>query len=113
MIPKNLEECLKELHKKAHDKDLEEIKSRPEDDMIEFHHTLGRWMRNEWGLWKGGPLLDYFKGLGLWHADDCSGLILTSFYRHLKGLPLDIEGQVAEYKEYWAKQGIKDPNENY
>lgn len=101
MIPTNLEECFKELHKIAFDKDLAEIKSRPENDMIEFHHTLGRRIRNEWGLWSGGPLQDYFKGLGLWHADDMSGVILTSFYRHLNNLPLDIEGQVKYYLDYW------------
>lgn len=102
-IPTNLEECFKELHKKAMDKDLEDIKSRPEEDMIEFHHTLGRWIRNEWGLWSGGSLQDYFKNLGLHHADDMSGLILTSFYRHLKNIPLDIQKQVNYYKEYWDK----------
>lgn len=104
MIPTNLEECFKELHKKSCDKDLEEIKSRPEEDMIEFHHTLGRWMRNEWGLWSGGHLQDYFKKIGLWHPDDMSGVILTSFYRHLKGLPLNIEDQVKYYLDYWKTQ---------
>lgn len=103
MIPNNLEECFQALHKIAYDKDIEEIKSRPEEDMVEFHHTLGRWMRNNWGLWSGGPLKDYFEKLGLWHPDDCSGLILTSFHRYLMKVPLDIEGQVAKYKEYWKQ----------
>lgn len=106
MIPSNLEECFQELHKKSFDMDLEEIKSLPEEEMIRLHHTLGRWIRNNWGLWIGSPLKDYFISLGLSHPDDMSGVILTSFYRHLKGLPLDVEGQIKEYLEYWKKQNI-------
>jgi hypothetical protein len=34
-----------------------------------------------------------------------SGLILTSFWRHLHGVPLDVEGQVAAYQRYWEAAG--------
>lgn len=110
MIPTNLDEAIKACYKIADDKQKEEIRTRPEEDMIEFHQGVGRWIRNKWGLWSGGPLYDHFKTLGLWHADDMSGVILTSFCRHLKGKPLDVEGQVKFYLDFWKKQGVKDPN---
>lgn len=67
------------------------------------HHGLGTWMRNEWGLWSGeGPLHDYFAELGLWHAEDMSGVILASYWRYHHGLPLEVDRQVVDYLEYWA-----------
>lgn len=106
MIPTNLDECIQACYQIATDEDLEDIRARPEEDMIEFHHTIGRWMRNEWGLWTGGPLKDYFLNLGLWHPDDMSSLILKSFCRYVKSYPLKIEEQVEFYKRYWSKLNV-------
>jgi hypothetical protein len=66
-----------------------------------FHHGLGRQLRNEWGLWTGGPLHDYFEAHGIWHADDMSGIILESAARTLRNEPLDLQGQVDEYLQFW------------
>lgn len=66
------------------------------------HHSLGRWIRNNWGLWsKEGPLFEYLTSIGLQHQDDMSSLILTCFHRHINGKPLEINDQVAEYKKFW------------
>lgn len=102
--PTNLEEAIRALYKMFNDQEKEQIKSGIEEDICRYHHGLGTWIRNNWGLWSGGPLQDHFKSLGLWHADDMSGVILDSFYRHMKGLPLDVEGQVKYYLDYWKKQ---------
>jgi len=72
-----------------------------EDDMGKYHMSLGLWMRNNWGLWKEGPLYDDLSARGLFHPDDMSGLILTSFWRQLHNQPLEIEAQIAAYQEYW------------
>lgn len=72
-----------------------------------YHHGVGRWIRNNWGLRKQeGPLYRYLYDLGLRHADDMSGLILKSFERHLRGEPLEIEQQVQHYHAHWEKQGL-------
>lgn len=69
------------------------------------HHGWGRWIRNHWGLWtEEGPLYEWFVELGLHHADDMSGIILDSYWKHKHGVPLDIEGQVQHYLDYWAKR---------
>jgi len=76
-----------------------------EDVTYLYHNSLGRWLRNNWGLWKReGPLYEWFVCLGLHHPDDMSGLILTSFWRHLNGKPLDIDSQVASYQKYWERE---------
>lgn len=112
MAPTNLEECIAELEK-MYNQEVPQgavsIKKMEEGDFLATsHHSLGRYLRNEWGLWKKGTaLVVYFKKLGLWHPDDMSGLILCSFHRHLRGKPLEVEAQVAYYKAHWEKMGCK------
>jgi hypothetical protein len=66
-IPTDLEDCFKELKKMLPADLVEKMKSGPEKDMIKYHHGLGTWLRNNWGLWAGSRLRDYFKKLGLAH----------------------------------------------
>lgn len=106
-IPQDLENCFKELSKMLPAKEVEKIKSGPEKDMINYHFGLGTWMRNNWGLWSGSRLREYFNKLGLAHPDDMSSVILKSFWRHLHNKPLKVEEQVAYYQEYWKKMKEK------
>jgi hypothetical protein len=77
-----------------------------------YHHTLGRWIRNNWGLWSGeSKLAEWFKSLGIEHADDMSGIVLDSFWRHLHDKPLDVEGQVAHYQAHWARMKAAEGQE--
>jgi hypothetical protein len=103
-IPENLEDCFGELGKMLQPELIEEMKSGTEDDMITYHHGLGTWLRNNWGLWSGSRLAKYFNGLGIKHPDDMSGVILDSFWRHLNNKPIELEGQVKYYKDYWEKE---------
>lgn len=105
-IPTTLEECFEVLLVLSKKKEIDMIRSQPEKDMCHHHHGIGMWMRNTWGLWQGGPLQDHFKKMGLWHADDMSGVILTSFHRHLNNKPLEVEEQIKHYLDYWKKQNI-------
>jgi len=91
-IPKNLEECYIELEK------LEDINFWLETSeklaIAEAHHGIGQWIRNNWGLWKQeGELYNWFKENEINHPDDMSGIILTSFYRHMKTQNIRIEEQ--------------------
>jgi hypothetical protein len=102
-IPTDLEDCFLELKKMLPEKTVTEMKSGPEKDMIKYHFGLGTWMRNNWGLWAGSRLREYFKKLGLAHPDDMSSVVLNSFWRHLNGKPLKVDEQVKYYQEYWKK----------
>jgi len=73
-------------------------------DPVLFHHSTGRWMRNEWGLWDTkSKLSKEFNAIGIFHADDMSGIILETAFRILNKRPIDLVEQVNGYKEYWKK----------
>jgi hypothetical protein len=90
------------------DKDiLVQWKVGSHDDMvIPSHHGLGRWIRNEFGLWKGGELRKYFYEMGIKHADDMSGIILTSMWRKLHEQDIKLEEQIKHYRDFWYEQNI-------
>ena len=81
-------------------KDLTEFKTQSENSAVATtHHSVGRWIRNQWGLWQGSPLKEYFLELGVEHPDDMSGIIIRCFHRHLNGKPLDIENEAERIKK--------------
>jgi len=106
-MPKTLNEAMSTLTEFSTDSenDFKEIINQTESSFsATLHFSLGRWIRNNWGLWKEeGPLYEYFKDLGIFHADDMSGIILTTFYRRYHEIEEDISGQVQYYKDYWKK----------
>ncbi len=107
-IPFDLNDALRELDQIMGEKGRSEVLNAKEDDMILYHFGVGQWMRNEWGLWRGSRLSRYFNQLGIRHADDMSGIILTSYWRKLHEKPIDLEGQVRYYRDYWKEQGLNE-----
>lgn len=50
---------------------------------LSLHHSLGRHLRNEFGLWtKDTPLYEECKSLGLEHADDMSHRIILELHKY-------------------------------
>jgi len=103
-IPKDLDECLVQLEKLLKPENIEKMRSGTEKDMIQYHFSLGRWMRNNWGLWGGSRLAKWFNTQGIEHPDDMSGIILNSFWRHLNNKPIKLDQQVKYYQDYWNQQ---------
>jgi len=86
---------------KAHD--IENLKN---EDPAAFHHFTGRWIRNNWSLWDTeSSLHKEFNAIGIFHADDMSGIILETAHRILNKEPINLAGQVNYYKAYWTKIG--------
>jgi hypothetical protein len=104
-IPTDLDDALNYLDCKWSDSDKEGFKNKPEDDaVVELHFGTGMGIRNSWGLWKGDSgISKYFRDLGINHPDDMSGIILTSFHRHLNGSDIKLDEQVKFYTDYWEK----------
>jgi len=100
-IPNNLEECFEILKEELSEQELYILKLSSNEELSKYHHTLGRSVRNRWGLWADSSLKKYFEEIGLWHADDMSSLILTCFRRHLNNYPLMIEEEIKNYQDYW------------
>ena len=80
-IPKDLKDCFIQLDKILSTKDREQIKNlKGRSETIQFHHNLGLWIRNNWGLWGGSRLQKYLLDKNLNHPDDMSSLILEYYY---------------------------------
>ncbi|MFN0255268.1 DUF6794 domain-containing protein [Pedobacter ureilyticus] len=100
--PKTLDEAVLQLEKLHHDTTKKQIIALTEDQFKLYSHLeMGMWIRNNWKLWSGGKLSKYFKSIGVFHPDDMSGIILTSYYRHLKGQDRELEKQVKCYQDFW------------
>jgi hypothetical protein len=97
--PKNLNEALEWFNIHLSRKAIEQIRETTDG----CHFGLGMNLRNEWGLWYDSPLAQYFNSIGIYNADDMSGIILESYHRLLNGLPINLDEQVKSYKEYWEK----------
>lgn len=101
-IPKNIDECFIQLNSFYDDSTKLSIRKLSEDAFLgQSHFGIGMWIRNNWGLWGASRLAQYFSDLGLYHPDDISGAILTSYHRYLNGQPIKLEEQIAEYQKYW------------
>lgn len=113
-IPKDLNDCFDQIDKFWDDKTKDIAKNMPEDDFsASAHHGFGRWIRNNWELWKGSRLSLYFNNvLLITHPDDMSGIILDSYHRYLNGKELKLKEQVKYYHDYWEKLKKNEENLN-
>lgn len=85
-IPKDLPDTFEQLDKELPEitrKEMKALKARSE--MIVYHHGLGTWLRNNWGLWGGSRLQKYFTDKGIRHPDDMSSIILYFYWDWLQG----------------------------
>jgi len=82
MIPKTLEEAIKALDKELKQEDKEYI---VENGSISVHHSLGTWIRNNWGLWGDNiELKSNLQKLGCYHPDEMSDYIIKQFIEYFK-----------------------------
>jgi hypothetical protein len=104
-IPKDLEDCFSQIDKFWNDSIKNQVKKWKEKEFTaKAHFGFGLWMRNNWKLWGGSRLSKYFNNIGIYHPDDMSGIVLTSYYRYLKGMDIDLETQIKFYQDYWNKE---------
>ena len=102
--PKNLDEAIIQLDKLFSDSLKQEITLMDENEFRgRSHMSMGLWVRNNWGLWTEGELSQYFNTLGIFHPDDMSGIILTSYYRHLKNYDYELDKQIKNYQDHWKE----------
>lgn len=108
-IPKDLEDCFKQIDSFWSDSTKLKAKSWTEDEFTgKTHFGLGMWMRNNWQLWGGSRLSKYFNDKGIYHPDDMSGIILDSYHRYLMGSDIRLHEQISYYQTYWKVN--KDPS---
>lgn len=95
--PQTLEEALDTLDRAAPWALLRDMHTSDETIADELHDGLGRWIRNEWGLFDDAALYRDLERRGLKSPEDMSGVILHSWWRRMHDQPLDIEGQIRAY----------------
>ncbi len=110
-IPKDLEDSFKELDKMLSKELKDTIRRGKESQMSEHHFGLGLWLRNNWGLWQGLRLAQWFNKQGIFHPDDMSAIILDSYWRRSNKKPLELAKQIKHYQDYWAKSATEDAKE--
>ena len=115
-IPKDLNDCFKQIDKLWNDSIKLEVKNWTEDEFtVKTHFGFGRWIRNNWQLWAGSRLSKYFKEKGIFHPDSMSGIILDSYHRYLNKKEIQIEKQITFHKDFWdqsEKEAIKREKED-
>ncbi|MBI9056032.1 MAG: hypothetical protein JEY96_19805 [Bacteroidales bacterium] len=102
-IPVDLNEALLYLECNWNESDKESFSKMTEREAsANYHFGTGMSIRNSWGLWNGDTeIVKYFHSLGIYHPDDISGIIITSFHRYLNKKELKLDDQVNYYKTYW------------
>ena len=107
-VPSTIDEAVDHLKSVLHEESIALLKEWDLDkSMAQLHFGLGRWIRNAWGLWSGGPLKTQFEELGLKHADDMSGVILKRLWCEVNDSPFDLEGEIKFYQDYWKEKGVE------
>ena len=71
------------------------------------HHTIGRYLRNEWSLWGDDTPLkrDAVEKYGIAHADDISALIIEWVFVKIQGDEFDAIGYCRCFHDHWESYG--------
>ena len=100
IIPNNLGQAILKLDKSLSQDDKEYLL---ENGALSVHHSLGRWIRNNWGLWneEDNELKANLKKLGYEHPDDMSNYIIEQYIEHLKNTHIlrNIFNTLKEYEK--------------
>ena len=78
-VPKTVDEAVKTLAKIVSKEDRDYLLK---NGAISMHDSLGRWIRNEWGLWTDSELKNELEKKGFEHPDDMSNYIIEEFIKY-------------------------------
>ena len=102
--PAELEVAFKYINDAWEKGKVDKFKNKPEDRAaLDEHFGLGLFLRNTLLRNHGESeiLLSFFNKLGIFHIDDMSGIILTSYHRRLNNKEINLQEQVDAYLKYW------------
>lgn len=100
--PKSIEEALDYLENSWSTQQKDDFKNRDEKAAVSsLHFSVGMSIRNSWLRKENIALRAEFDKLQVYHRDDISSIILTSFHRKLNNKALELEKQAQHYIDYW------------
>ena len=87
-IPKTIEEAIQILSDEIPKQDKRDMATCSRNDLIIYHHTLGRDIRNEFKLWEGNDELvkdaSRFTNYSVSHPDSISMVIIEKFWEKIR-----------------------------
>lgn len=88
--------------------DEEGIEYIQNNSSASIHHTAGRFIRNDFGLWdKEAPIVqDAIKNYGIAHADDISGLIYSWVWAIYRKEEFDPVKEYEIFHKHWKMFGM-------
>lgn len=120
LLPNNLDEAV-DILKTIATKNIGSINNMSENEfMSNTHFQFGMFIRNSWYLWwhpehnydtwpdEKPKLIEWFNSIGITHADDMSGILMTCLYRNIRGIDYNLDEQVEKYKTHWRENGYPD-----
>ena len=111
-VPTTLAEAHAELEEILPAEELARIDAMPSsEDMVFYHRSLGMRIRNQWGLWRGGPLAVQMNALGFSDPDDISGTILATFWCKRHSQDFQLKERAEKYARYWEEARQRDTDE--
>jgi hypothetical protein len=82
MNPASVQRAMDLLNSLLTEDEKREIAQIPKEDLITYHFSLGRWIRNSFNLWAEDSKL--LEALGSVHPDDASGILIERYWRSLQ-----------------------------
>lgn len=89
-LPAPVADAFRRLDREVSAEDRGVLRATEPGEMVKYHFSLGMYVRNEYGLWAGGPLQDVFLARGVRHPDDMSDLLLEAYGLYLRGAAVNL-----------------------
>lgn len=103
--PKELKYCFEYLNEHWDPQEIEIFKNMSKEDTTpkNYHFGMGRHLRNNLirNHVYSETLQAYFNRNGIFHQDDMSGIILSSYHKYLNKKDLELEKQFEFYISFW------------
>jgi hypothetical protein len=93
-LPPVVADAFRRLDRELPSETRDSLRAAPPGGMWRYHHSIGMYVRNEYRLWHGGPLQDYFLAKGLRHPDDMSGVLLEAYGLYLRGARVNVDSLI-------------------
>jgi Ca2+-binding EF-hand superfamily protein len=105
---KSIDDCMAEISKEISPSEQIRFSHFPKDELVLYHHTFGRWVRNHFKLWEDNDFTSHLKSLGFRHPDDMSTALLKEFWNRMNLLPSEIlkDGEKSQY--FYGDKEVKN-----
>jgi|ERR1700722_3779559 len=104
-VPNTLDEAFTSLDGSLKPEERLAFMKRPELEAVTLaHFAVGLYIRNQWLRSGKSTLTSLLLAKGAQSFDDMSAMILTSYWRHLHGKPIQLEEQGACYRKWGLEQ---------